>query len=98
MAMSNWPVFYWNWAILERLFPAICSFWLSGRSRHLPQEARTRTCHIQPFDPATGKPLMCVATDCNAWRWTRHPLHWRAMFTKRRGRCATSDLRNLRSA
>ena len=95
--MSSWLIWYWNWAILERLFPATCSFWLSGQSKHLPEEARRRTCHIQPINPTNGKPITCVAAGCNAWRWTRHPLHWRAAFTKRRGRCATSDLRNLRS-
>jgi hypothetical protein len=36
-AMSQWYFWYWNWAILERLFPAICSFWLDGRSKHRSQ-------------------------------------------------------------
>jgi hypothetical protein len=39
MAMSQWYFWYWNWAILERLFPAICSFWLDGRSKHTPEQA-----------------------------------------------------------
>jgi hypothetical protein len=97
MAISNWPVFYWNWHVVERLFPNTCSFWLDGRSKHTPEQARTRTCHVVPYSP-NGKPQMCLATDCNARRWTRHPLNWRGMFTRRRGRCATSDLRSLRSA
>jgi Plant transposon protein len=86
-----------NWHIVERLFPNTCSFWLDGRSKHTPEQARTRTCHVVPYSP-NGKPQMCLATDCNAWRWKRHPLNWRGMFTRRRGRCATSDLRSLRSA
>ena len=90
--MSSSSIFYWNWAVLERLFPATCSFWLDGRSKQTPEQARTRNCHIQPF-ASDGKPHMCIATDCTAWRWSRHPLHWRAAFTRRRGRCATSDPR-----
>jgi hypothetical protein len=38
MAISNWPVFYWNWHIVERLFPNTCSFWLDGRSKHTPEK------------------------------------------------------------
>ena len=96
MAISQWPIWYWNWHIIERLFPLTCSFWLDGRSKHTAEQARTRTCHIAPYG-ADGKPQLCLATDCNAWRWTRHPLHWRNTFTRRRGRCATSDLRVLRA-
>jgi hypothetical protein len=96
MAISQWPIWYWNWHIIERLFPLTCSFWLDGRSKHTAEQARTRTCHIAPYG-TDGKPQLCLATDCNAWRWTRHPLHWRNTFTRRRGRCATSDLRVLRA-
>ena len=96
MAISQWPIWYWNWHIIERLFPLTCSFWLDGRSKHSPEQARTRTCHVVPYG-TDGKPQFCLATDCNAWRWTRHPLHWRNTFTRRRGRCATSDLRSLKA-
>src|SRR5215469_6026137 len=61
MAMSNWPVFYWNWHIVERLFPNTCSLWLDGRSKHTPEQAR----RVTPYSP-NGKPQMCLATDRTA--------------------------------
>jgi hypothetical protein len=37
MAISQWFIWYWNWHVIERLFPLKCSFWLEGRSKHTPE-------------------------------------------------------------
>jgi hypothetical protein len=40
--MSSWPIFYWNWAVLERLFPTTCS--RSGlMAKHTCASLRTAT-------------------------------------------------------
>jgi hypothetical protein len=77
-----------NWAILERLFPLTFGFFLSGRSSHLPDEARERYCW-------NNLNVHCQATNCQAWRWNRHPFSWRGLFTKRRGRCDISAFRHI---
>jgi hypothetical protein len=79
---------YWNWAIVERLFPHSAGFWLSGRGNYLEVTARTRRCW------SVDRP--CEGARCNAWRWNRNIFSWRGMFTRRRGRCDTSAYRDIK--
>ena len=60
--MSQWYFWYWNWAILERLFPAICSFWLDGRSKHRSQAFASGSVSSNSM----STPIRRIRSDCCA--------------------------------
>ena len=78
-------------AVFDRLFPWFMDNVFGKGFR--PEVARgSRQCMLA-LDHTEQNPRMCLANHCMSWRWNRSKLHWRGLFTKRRGMCDHSMAR-----